>query len=70
MSPIGNFSLVKIEGIERQQIILNADLYKITANYTVMCSGSYSELEKAVYDQLEERSRMKQIKSAGGDIDS
>ncbi len=54
---LGKWSLIKIEGIKRQQIVLTADLTFITANYTVMCTGSYNTLEKAVYGQLEKKSK-------------
>ena len=53
--PVGKWSLVKIEGVKNQQIVLNAELKSITANYTVMCTGSYDELEKAVYKQIQEK---------------
>ena len=52
---IGRWSLVKIESVKNQQIVLNSELNSITANYTVMCTGSYDELEKAVYKQIQEK---------------
>ncbi len=53
----GNWCLVKIKGVKNQQIALRSELNKITAEYTITCTGSYDELEKVVYAQLEKKSR-------------
>ncbi len=53
----GKWCLVKIKGVKNQQIMLRDELQDLTAKYTVMCTGSYAQLEKAVYDELKKRSR-------------